>query len=90
MIVSALKAGALNLEISLALHLKGLSALNLELRWGNWCQIERARQACELLGLTRGSSFGRGVRNALQWSDGFGQTLPSHTVKLSRSTAPIV
>ncbi len=46
-IVSALNRCALNLEIDLALQLELLDALHLELHWGNWLSLERARQATQ-------------------------------------------
>ena len=42
-IVGALNRCALNLEIGEALHLEGLSALNLELGWGDGFRLERDR-----------------------------------------------
>ena len=65
----------LQLEVSLALNLERLLASQLELLWVDWFRLERAWKAPRLRG---DSSFCGGIRCALQRSDWFGETLPSH------------
>ncbi len=83
-IVSALNCCALTLKIGLTLHFEGLSALHLELRLRYWRRLERALQTWQWYWATRDSGFRGGIGGALQWRNGFRETLPSHIGKFSR------